>query len=130
MDAVQYIESQMILRLGKKAKNKEGARYVKQTKKNKEELVKLLADGAIPERLHFVRWVDITQIEGCDLSHTQAPIEFISIGIIIEKNKKYIKLQQSYQIKEDGFATDLSGNLLLMIPTGTIKEVYNFKLED
>ncbi|MBU1067314.1 hypothetical protein KKE60_05975 [Patescibacteria group bacterium] len=132
MDAVKYIGSQYIPRLGKKAKNKntEGAKYVKQTKKDREELLRLLAGGAIPERLHFVRWVDITQMEGCDLAHEQTPIEFISIGIIIERNKKYIKLQQSYQIRDDNFVTDKSGNLLLLIPVGVIKEAYNFKLED
>jgi len=96
------------------------------TKKTKA-LLKSLDGGSIPEVLHIIHWRDITQVEGCDLSHPVSPIEFMSAGLIVEKNKNYIKLQQSWEVKNDEIRSDKSANVVLLIPIGAIIKVFLFK---
>lgn len=92
-------------------------------------LLECLENGQIPERLHLVHWRDITQIDGSRLLNDVKQIEFMSVGLIIEKTKKYIKLQQTWELRDDKLVTDRSANIMLMIPTGVIEAIYNFDLD-
>jgi len=90
-----------------------------------------LGMGDIPAKVFVIRWDDITQHESTVLGSEAKLFSFCSSGIILNQTDERLDLQMTWYANiptPEEAAKAVQSSVLLALPTGTIRNIYQYKL--